>query len=51
MKLCSECRTVNGHQANCPEADDYEDREDDLCDYEQRLLSGDRERAEQGDNR
>ena len=29
--MCTECLRVNGHHPNCPEAEDYDDTEDDLC--------------------
>jgi|TARA_R100001163_G_C5043708_1_gene181353 hypothetical protein len=28
MKYCPECGTVNGHHPNCPEADDWDETEE-----------------------
>lgn len=28
MRLCSECLCVNGHHANCPEAEDWVEGEE-----------------------
>jgi hypothetical protein len=47
--MCTECLRVNGHHPNCPEADDYEDNENDLYGDGEEFFSGDWERAEAPD--
>ncbi|MEL0087741.1 MAG: hypothetical protein VW757_06655 [Halieaceae bacterium] len=47
MRMCIECLRVNGHHPNCPEAEDYDDTEDDMCGDREEFFPGDRERAEE----
>ena len=51
MKMCTECLRVNGHHPNCPEADDYDDTENDMWEERESVLPGDRDGPEKTDNR
>jgi hypothetical protein len=45
-KMCLECGRVGYHHPNCPEAEDYEDNENDLPGDGEEFFSSDREWAE-----
>lgn len=48
-KMCLECGRVGYHHPNCPEAEDYDDTEDDVCGDGEEFFSSDRERPEASD--